>query len=211
MRAAVVPGTIDVFRDFAFSVTCGDGTKYRVRPIRPDDGPALAAFHNHLSFQSVYFRFFSCHPELSAKEIERFTCVDYFDRLALVVERNGDLIAVGRYDRMPGTTEAEVAFVVADIYQHHGVGSLLLDELARAAWRCGVRTFVASTLAENKTMLKVFFHSGFTVSSHRDSETIGLEFSIEPDDQYTSALCAREWGRTKCYADLIMTPAALAT
>jgi GNAT superfamily N-acetyltransferase len=210
MKATVIPAGPDSLRDFAFSVTCVDGTRYRVRPIRPDDAPGLAAFHRRLSFQSVYYRFFSCHPELSAREIERFTCVDYVDRLALVAERNGDLIAVGRYDRMPETAEAEVAFVVADDYQRHGVGSLLLDELARAAWRCGVRTFAASTLAENKTMLKVFFHSGFHVSSHRDSETISLEFSIEPDDQYKSVLCAREWTRTRCYADLITTPVALA-
>ena len=76
---------------------------YRLRPIRPDDAERLVQFHTHLSPQSCYLRFFSFHPTLSAKEVERFTCVDYFDRLALVAELvDGTLIAVARYDRYEG-------------------------------------------------------------------------------------------------------------
>lgn len=177
-------------------VQCADGTSYRVRPIRPDDGPRLAAFHHHLSTQTVYLRFFTYHPELSAMEIERFTCVDYCNRMALVAEREGVLIAVGRYDRVPDSAEAEVAFVVADEYQHHGIGTLLLDELARTALQRGITKFVANTLSENRKMLEVFFHSGFHVISSRDSDVVSLEFSIEPDEQYRSALAEREATRT---------------
>ena len=115
--------------------------RYRVRPIRPDDAPMLIEFHEHLSPHSCYLRFFSFHPTLSATEVDRFTCVDYKDRLALVAETHDHLIAVGRYDRHVGTPEAEVAFVVADDYQHHGIGSLLLDELVRAARETAPRRF----------------------------------------------------------------------
>src|ERR1019366_7030996 len=111
-----------------------DGSlRYHVRPIRFDDGPRLAAFHHHLLPRSVFLRFFTFHPELSPKEVEHFTCVDYVNRLALVAEIDDRLIAVGRFDSEPGDTEAEVAFVVLDEFQHHGIGALLLDELARAA------------------------------------------------------------------------------
>ena len=104
----------------------GDGDlHYHVRPIRPDDGPRLVEFHHHLLPRSVFLRFFSFHPELSAKEVEHFCCVDYVNRLALVVESEGRLIAVGRYDSAPGETEAEVAFVVSDEFQHHGIGALV--------------------------------------------------------------------------------------
>ena len=106
--------------------------RYHVRPIRPDDAPRLVAFHNDLLPRSVFLRFFTFHTELSPKEVERFTCVDYVNRLALVAEIEDRLIAVGRYDSAPGDTEAEVAFVVADDFQHHGIGALLLDELARS-------------------------------------------------------------------------------
>ncbi len=156
-----------------------DGTWCLLRPIRPDDAERLIEFHQHLSQRSTYLRFFTVHPTLSAKEVKRFTTVDYEDRLALVVERDGQLIAVGRFDRIVGTPEAEVAFVVADDYQHHGLGSLLLDELARAARARGIRTFVAETLCENKPMLDVFHHSGFDVSSKIDCGTVWLRFGIE--------------------------------
>jgi GNAT superfamily N-acetyltransferase len=119
--------------DLGALVILSDGTCCSLRPIRPDDAERLVEFHQHLSLRSTYLRFFTVHPTLSAKEVERFTTVDYVDRLAFVVERSGQVIAVGRFDRIAGTSDAEVAFVVADDYQHHGLGSLLLDELARAA------------------------------------------------------------------------------
>ena len=73
---------------------------YRLRPITPDDAERLVQFHSHLTPHSCYLRFFSFHPTLSPKEVERFTCVDYLDRLALVAELvDGTLIAVGRFDR----------------------------------------------------------------------------------------------------------------
>src|ERR1019366_6400557 len=131
-----------------------------------------------------FLRFFSFHPELSPKEVEHFTCVDYVNRLALVAESEDRLIAVGRYDSAPGETEAEVAFVVADEFQHHGIGALLLDELARAAWERGIVSFRAETLSENRAMLDVFHHSGFSVSSSVEYGAVTLHFPIEPTDVY---------------------------
>ena len=168
---------------------------YHVRPIRPDDAPRLVAFHHHLLPRSVFLRFFSFHPELSPKEVEHFTCVDYVNRLALVAESEDRLIAVGRYDSAPGDTEAEVAFVVSDEFQHHGIGALLLDELARAARVRGITSFRAETLCENRAMLDVFHHSGFPVTSSVEYGTVTLRFPIEPTDAYEAALADREASR----------------
>jgi GNAT superfamily N-acetyltransferase len=175
-------------------VTTRVGTKISVRPIRPDDGPALVDFHQHLSARSVYRRFFSVHPNLSVAEIERFTCVDYVDRLALIAHDDDRLIAVGRYDRTLGTPEAEVAFVVADEFQHHGIGTFLLERLADAAWHCGITTFVALTQAENREMLGVFVDSGFDVSTSFEDGVISIRFAIAPDDMYQAACAARASG-----------------
>jgi len=169
-----------------------DGFRFLVRPIRPDDGGRLVEFHRHLSPHSVYLRFFSFHPTLSASEVARFTTVDYVDRLALVAIEDDRLLAVARFDRFPGTDEAEVAFIVADEYQHHGIGGLLLDELVKAARQRGIETFVAQTLAENQAMLDVFRHAGFPVSSSIEFGTVMLRFPIAPCDSYGTALAARE-------------------
>ncbi len=163
------------------------GSVLHLRPIRPDDERRLTEFHEHLSPESVYRRFFFMHPKLSAAEVERFTHVDYVSRLALVIEHADGLVAVGRYERLAGTREAEVAFVVADEFQHRGIGTLLLEHLADAALDNGIDVFTAQTLADNQDMLEVFMKSGFHVTTARDYDTISVRFPIEPDDTSRSA------------------------
>jgi GNAT superfamily N-acetyltransferase len=171
------------------------GVVVHVRPIRREDAAALVDFHTALSAQSVYLRFFSFHPVLSPKEVARFTNVDYLDRLALVVELDGRLLGVGRFERLGATDEAEVAFVVADAHQSEGIGTLLADGLARAAWERGIVTFAAETLAENSEMLEVFRGLGFPVTSAFDGGVVRVRFPIEPTGAYLDALARREAGR----------------
>ena len=162
------------------TVILADGQVVHLRPIHPGDAGALVAFHARLSSDSVYRRYFSFHPELSETEVTWLTTVDYADRLALVVEIGDDLVAVGRYDRLPGTATAEVAFLVADDFQHRGLGMLLLQNLATAARRQGITTFVAETQASNRDMMGVFEGSGFDVTSSLDAEIISVKFRIAP-------------------------------
>jgi GNAT superfamily N-acetyltransferase len=178
--------------DLERDVVGDGGLHYHLRPIRPDDGTRLVDFHQHLSPHSVYLRFFTAHPTLSEAEVTRFTSVDYADRLALVAIADDRLIGVGRFDRVPGEPQAEVAFIVADEYQHHGIGTLFLDELAAAARQRGIEVFTAETLAENRPMLDVFHHAGFPVTSTVEFGTVCLRFPIALTDSYRSALTARE-------------------
>ncbi len=173
-----------------------DGLTVHVRPIRADDGARLVEFHAGLSERSIYRRYFFMHPRLSADEVRHLTQVDYVDRLALVVEVGGKLVAVGRYDRSPGSDEAEVAFVVADELQHHGIGTLLLEHLASAAWGNGIRVFVAQALRDNRAMLDVFLGSGFPVTSTSEYDTVRIRFPIEPNESYRAAVASRHGGRT---------------
>lgn len=176
----------DLERDVAVG-----GLRYRVRPIRPDDGRGLVELQGRLSAHSLYLRFFSPRPALSDAEVAHFTRVDYADRLALVATVGDHIIAVARYDRVAGEPEAEVAFVVDDAYQHHGVGSELLDELCDAALARGVRVFVAETLVENRAMLDVFHRAGFPVTSHAAFGTVTLHFPITPTADSLGARAAR--------------------
>ena len=163
-------------------VMLGDGTIARVRAMGPDDGEALRAFHARLSPESIVLRFFGPHPRLSDTEVERFTHVDGVDRVALVAERLADIVAVARYDRAPGSEEAEVAFVVNDAFQGQGLGTVLLRELAGAARCHGVRWLVADTLSENFRMLNVFRHAGFARKFTRASEVMRVVMEIAPPE-----------------------------
>jgi GNAT superfamily N-acetyltransferase len=173
-------------------VRLADGSLAALRPIRSDDGDRLRDFHERLSGETVYRRFFNAHPHLRPAEIERFTHVDYLNRLALVAEVGGKLSAVGRYDRIPNTDQAEVAFVVADALQGHGLGSLLLEHLAVAARRRGVATFVAHTLGTNYPMQHVFRHAGFICSQRWADGAVEVSFPIAPTQSYLRAVIERD-------------------
>jgi GNAT superfamily N-acetyltransferase len=173
-------------------VVCAGNITVHIRPIRPDDARRLDAFHKRLDPYSVYLRFFTFHPALSPAELEHFTCVDYQNRLALVAELEGRLVAIARYDRAPESTEAEVAFVVADDCRHHGIGALLLDDLSQAAWERGVTMFIADTLQQNHPMLEVFHQCGFVMSSTCDYGTVNLRFPIAPTQAHANSVRWRE-------------------
>lgn len=127
------------------------------RPIAPSDTPALIAAHDRLSDEARRLRFFRPHPVLTATEADFFTHVDHVDREAFVAIANDQIIAVGRYDRV-SPDSAEVAFVVGDIWQGHGIATELLDRLAKRARQVGIQKFEADTFGDNRAMLAVFRH-----------------------------------------------------
>jgi GNAT superfamily N-acetyltransferase len=164
------------------------GVTLHLRPIRSEDAARLVAFHSRLSFDSIYRRYFSIHPELSRDEVIHLTEVDYVERLALVIEDGDNLVAVGRYDRYPSTPTAEVAFVVRDDYQHLGLGHRLLEALANAARVRGITTFTAETLFENHDMMSVFRHSTFPITTSISGGEISVRLAIGPSEDHSAAL-----------------------
>ncbi len=75
-----------------------DGRTAHIRPIRPDDAQLLVEFYSRVSDESKYYRFFSPMPQLSDRDVARFTQVDHFDRVAFV------LLCPARSSRSGGTT-----------------------------------------------------------------------------------------------------------
>jgi acyl-CoA synthetase (NDP forming)/RimJ/RimL family protein N-acetyltransferase len=173
-------------------VVAADGGTVHIRPIIPEDAERLESLHSRLSPRTIHFRFFSPRPRLSARDVERFTVVDHDDRVALVAVLGDEMIAVARYDRMPGTDEAEVAFVVEDRHQGRGLGTVLLEHLAAAARERGVRRFVAETLPDNRRMIGVFRDAGWEVSSRLEDGVVRVTFAIDPTPTALAAQEARE-------------------
>jgi GNAT superfamily N-acetyltransferase len=153
---------------------------FTLRPILPSDADGLARFHAHLSDQTIRLRYFNLHRDLAPDEVERLTTVDGFNRVAYVVEHKDEIVGVGRYDRCDMPCRAEVAFVVADEFQHHGLGPMLLERLVETAKLAGIGEFCASVLAENCTMLAVFHCAGFPYTEERIDNVIQLALEIGP-------------------------------
>jgi acetyl coenzyme A synthetase (ADP forming)-like protein len=169
-----------------------DGGTVHLRPITPDDGEALRRFHQTLSLETTYFRFFSPHPELSDNEVEQFTHVDHDRRVAIVAELGGEIVGVGRYEGLDDSKAAEVAFVVTDAHQGRGLGTLLLEELAAVARERGINRFVAETLPNNRRMIQVFRDAGFEVVQRWEEGAVSVELAIEPTERSRAAIEMRE-------------------
>ncbi|QBI55251.1 bifunctional acetate--CoA ligase family protein/GNAT family N-acetyltransferase [Streptomonospora litoralis] len=172
-------------------VVLTDGGTAHLRPITPDDADLLRAFHDRLSPETIYYRFFAPYPKLSSRDVERFTNVDYENRVALIATISDVMVAVVRYDKVaPG--EAEVAFVVEDAHQGRGLASVLLEHIAAAAMERGVSRFIADVLPENRRMTNVFREAGYTAQQSFDEGVIRLTLDLEPTHDAQEVMRARE-------------------
>ncbi|WP_371830103.1 bifunctional acetate--CoA ligase family protein/GNAT family N-acetyltransferase [Rhodococcoides kroppenstedtii] len=181
-------------KHWSADVLASDGRVVHLRPIVPSDADAIVAFHGKLSERTRYLRYFGPYPTMPQRDVVNFTTVDHSSRVAFVATLGDEIIAVGRYERLPDGdgNSAEVAFVVADHHQGRGLGPILLEHLAGAAAENGVRRFVAEVLAENRNMVTVFRQAGYQVSRTFDGGVLNLDFDIDPTDALVQVRNSRE-------------------
>lgn len=185
--------------EFEFDVLLRDGAVLHLRPIRPDDMEREKAFFERVGPESAYFRFMYSKSELSPEELRYFTNVDYDDRMAFVAIDEDKMVAVGRYDVLPGKTAgdggkvAEVSFLVQDDYQGRGIGSHLLQHLTVYARLHDVAEFEAYVLSENHAMLRLFRASGYKLTRLLEEGVYEVEFPIE----YSLEAREAEWEHEK--------------
>ena len=153
----------------------------RVRPVAPDDGPALHAMCEQSSDRSIYLRFFSANRQIADGYLSSLAGVDGDDRAAVVAEVAGRIVAVAGWERM-SQRAAEVALLVEDDQQGRGLGTLLLEELADQACHVGITSLVADTLVENRRMLNVFARSGLHGRSEFEEGVVRWHLSTDLDD-----------------------------
>jgi acyl-CoA synthetase (NDP forming)/GNAT superfamily N-acetyltransferase len=173
-------------------IVAADGGTVHLRPICPEDALAITGLMERSSDQTRYYRFFGPMKRLSDKDLHRFTHVDHVDRVAFVVLLGEQIIAVGRFDRFPGTDDAEVAFLVEDAHQRRGLGSVLLEHLAAAGRERGIKNFVAEVLAQNSTMVRVFQDAGYKAERSYEDGVVHLTFPIEQTEDALAVAYERE-------------------
>ena len=166
---------------YSATETLPNGRRIEIRALRPDDRDRLTDAVDDASPQSLYRRFFGAKRFFTEEEIRFFVNVDFIDHVALVavVEEDGHPAIAGgaRYVlTAPGT--AEVAFMVVDTFQGHGIGAALMRHLALIARAAGLRELTAEVLTSNSAMLKVFERSGLRLSTKREAETMHITLQL---------------------------------
>ncbi len=166
--------------------TLPDGTPVTIRPIRPEDEPLIARFHETLSEQTVYFRYFhmmDLSQRVAHERLTRICFIDYAREIALVAERKNaegqpEIIAVGRLTKLRESPDAEFAVVVSDAFQRQGVGRQITGRLVEVAGQEGVRKVVADILPENRGMQQVARKLGFKIRHSIEDEVMKVEFDV---------------------------------
>jgi len=157
-----------------------DGSKLRLRPIRKSDTRAWVAFISRLSTHSKYLRFHHIIKRMGMEDAQRFCSVDYEGSFALVAEsfREGglDIIAIGRYNRLKRGDSAEFAVVVEDAFQGKGIGTRIMESLARIACESGIIEFESEVLSENYEMITLLKKCGFKVTARLESGVLHVTF-----------------------------------
>lgn len=145
------------------------GEQVIFRPIRPEDEPKIIRFHQSLSEESVYlryFRSFKLEQRVEHERLVRICFVDYDRDMVLVgeveVEGQKEIVAVGRLTRTKKTGVAEFAMLVSDDFQGRGLGTELLKRLLDIAKREGVTVVEAYMLPDNGGMREVCKRLGFS-------------------------------------------------
>jgi acetyltransferase len=97
------------------TITLDDGRVFELRPIRPEDEPALHATFAKLTPEEIRMRFFVRMRQLPHPMAARFTQIDYDREMALVLIApgpNGELFGVVRIHADPDLERAEFAVLV---------------------------------------------------------------------------------------------------
>ncbi|MCO5179245.1 MAG: bifunctional acetate--CoA ligase family protein/GNAT family N-acetyltransferase [Candidatus Promineofilum sp.] len=153
------------------------GEEFTLRPIRPEDEPKMVDFHEKLSEQSVYlryFRAFNLDQRVEHERLTRICYVDYDRAIVLVVERTdpetgaAEIVAVGRLTRLPNPAEAEFSMLVRDDFQGRGVGTHLLTNLLAFGRDEHIERVVAYMLPENRGMIEISEKLGFGLEREED-------------------------------------------
>ncbi|WP_198961912.1 bifunctional GNAT family N-acetyltransferase/acetate--CoA ligase family protein [Pseudonocardia sp. MH-G8] len=208
----------DYPRHWEADVVASDGGIVHLRPILPGDADALLRFHASLSDRTRYLRYFGPYPRMSPRDLERFTHVDHRKRVGFICLLGDEILAVGRYEGLPGGSgdgpagveSAEVAFVARDDHQGRGLGSILLEHLAAAARENGLRRFEAEVLVENHQMVRVFREAGYQVSRAFSEGVLHLEFDIDPTERSLAVRDAREQRAEARSVHNVLHPASVA-
>jgi GNAT superfamily N-acetyltransferase len=165
-----------------------DGTMIRVRPVVPEDTERLRAGLARLSPESRYARFMAPMDKLTESQLRYLCDVDQKDHIALGATIADDAsdsgIGVARCIRLKEEpTVAEVAVTVLDDMHGRGLGTLLLDILARAARKQGIETFRAYVLGENRGMIQIFGKLGAkTTEVSGGVVTLDVPLPASPDE-----------------------------
>jgi len=159
-----------------------DGRELRVRPIRPEDEPALRRFADEVDIQDLWHRAFALLRERTHETAARLSQIDYDREMTLIAWEDARVAAMARSTADPNFDEAECAVIIRADLRERGLARQLLEALLRAIADQGVRHAVM-IFPENQTrMLAIADDLGFqTAASPADASVVRAVKTLRAD------------------------------
>jgi len=174
-----------------------DGSAVAIRPIHLVDEPMMVKFHETLSLNTVYSRYFY-YRKLSTRtkheRLARICSIDPEQEMVLVAiippsyrlaKRWGEIkiIAVGRLNRLKETNDAEIAVLVSDQYQGLGLGTEILNRLLYIGHQANLDHVVAEILPDNTVMKRINAKLDFPVKHIFEDSLVKATFTLNWKEQ----------------------------
>ncbi len=161
-----------------------DGAEIRLRAVSPGDVALSKDFLASLSFGTRYFRFGRGDFEYPDDVLRKLCAPAPGERAQFIalVRRDGidRMIGSARYVVQDDGRTCEMAIVVHDAWQGHGVGRRLLSALVERARRDRLQTMVGKVLGSNAGMAEFARHQGFTIDEQSQSGLKTIVRSLAP-------------------------------
>ncbi len=150
--------------------TSETGNEFVMRPIRPEDEPAMVRFHESLSERTVQLRYFTplnLRQRTSHERLSRICFIDYDREMVLVAERQNpktrqsEIASVGRISKAHDLVSAEFGIIVSDKFQGQGLGTEMLNRLIDVGRQENIYRIYGNILPDNKGMLNLAEQLGF--------------------------------------------------
>ena len=163
-------------RPSQWTETLADGRRVTIRPICPDDVQCNAAFLESLSPPSKHFLFLGAISRFSDEQLRKLCDLDHAQDMAFVAlaadegsPESPRQVGVCRYAGANDVAHgAEISVAVADDWQHHGLGELLLRHLIDHARAHHVPRLYSMDSIYNDRMRKLARQLGF--AEHADPQ-----------------------------------------
>jgi len=170
-----------------------DGMPLTIRPIRPEDESAHAAFFRAMSPEDLRLRFFGVTRQPDHDHLARFVQIDYDREMALVACSEAEshepgpggalstvIHGVVRAITDPDNDTTEFAVTIRSGEQGHHLGHVLMDRIIAYCRSRGTRVMVGEILRENTRMLALARDCGFTASVSEDPGVMSVQLILNP-------------------------------
>jgi acetyltransferase len=151
-----------------------DGTALLLRPVRPEDEPALQDVAQHMNPDDLRLRFFTPMKRLPHVLAARLSQIDYDREMAILArsDESAPVLGVARFSADPDNRRAEFAVALRSDWKGRGLGYLLMNRLIDVARRRGIAEIIGDVLHENEPMLKLARRLGFTLANHPEDREL---------------------------------------